>query len=227
MLEGAPAPPPARPYGGRSARSERTISEVPGVRHRQTRSIARPPRCSPGPAGVGHEPVPLDDDRELRLRHLDGDVRGEAGGVREPVVPVPGRRAAPRPDDQLVVDVPVAAAGPVGAEDGERVAALARGRHPVGDQLRERAVERVDHAKAGDAAHRRGSGHHDLGDGARLRQHPHRPERAGRVRHLERQRAADDVVDARHHEGARAVERPPHHRRRLGQVGDHLVARRS
>ena len=38
------------------ARSERTISDVPGVRHRQTRSIARPPRCSPAPPVSGTSP---------------------------------------------------------------------------------------------------------------------------------------------------------------------------
>ena len=74
---------PARPYGGCAARSERTISDVSGVRQRQTRSIARPPRCSPGAAAVGDEPVALDHDRELGLGDLDRDVRGEARRVRQ------------------------------------------------------------------------------------------------------------------------------------------------
>ena len=81
-----------------------------------------------GAARVGHEPVALDDDRELRLGHLDRDVRGEAGRIREPVVAVADGRAAPGADDELVEDEAIAALGTVGAEDGERVAALARRR---------------------------------------------------------------------------------------------------
>ena len=50
-------------------------------------------------------------DRELRLGHLDRDVRSQAGGVREAVVAVAGRRPAPGADDELVEDEPVAAVG--------------------------------------------------------------------------------------------------------------------
>ena len=32
------------------------MSDVPGVRHRQTRSIASPPRCSPAPPVSGTSP---------------------------------------------------------------------------------------------------------------------------------------------------------------------------
>ena len=112
-----PAAPPCSPYGGCAARSERTISDVSGVRQRQTRSTARPPRCSPGAARVGHEPVALDHDRELGLRDLDRDVRGEARRVRQPVVAVVLGRAAPGADDELVEDEAVAAVGALGAED--------------------------------------------------------------------------------------------------------------
>ena len=61
-------------------------------------------------------------------------------------------------------------------------------------------------------------------DRARLRDHVDRPERARRVRDLERQRAAHDLVDAGLDERPRAVERPAHHRRRVPEVGDDLVA---
>ncbi len=145
-------------------------------------------------------------------------------GFVSPSLPSRDGRAAPGADDELVEDEPVAALRTVGAEDGEGVPALPGGRDPVGDQLRERAVERVEHPEARDAAHRRGARHDDLRDGAGLRQHRDRPERAGRVRHLEGERAAHRLVDAGHHERARAVERASHHRRRVGQVGDHLVA---
>ena len=79
-----------------------------------------------GAARVGHEPVPLDHDRVLGLGDLDRDVRGEARRVREAVVAVRLRRAAPGADDELVEDEALAV-GPFGAEDRERVAALARG----------------------------------------------------------------------------------------------------
>ena len=114
--------------------------------------------------------------------------------------------------------------GPVGAEHRERVPALARGADPRRDQLRERAVDRVERAEAGDAAHRRGARHHDLGDRAGLRQHVDRPERARGVRDLDAERRADGLVDARLDERARAVERARDHRRGLGQVGGDLVA---
>ena len=71
-----------------SARSERTISDVSGVRQRQTRSIARPPRCSPGAARVGHEPVALDDDRELATRRpRSGCSRRGCAGFVSPSLP--------------------------------------------------------------------------------------------------------------------------------------------
>ena len=79
-----------------------------------------------GAARVGHEPVPLDHDRVLGLGDLDRDVRGEARRVREAVVAVGLRRAAPGADDELVEDEALAV-GPLGAEDRERVAALAGG----------------------------------------------------------------------------------------------------
>ena len=78
----------------------------------------------------------------------------------------------------------------LGAEDGERVAALARRGHAVGDQLRERAVDRVERAEAGDAAHRRRARHDDVRDRARLRQHVDRAEGARGVRDLDLERAS-------------------------------------
>src|SRR5206468_2897387 len=54
--ESAPGPPPWSPYGGCAARSDRTIKDVSAVRHRQTRSTASPPRCSPSPPESGTSP---------------------------------------------------------------------------------------------------------------------------------------------------------------------------
>ena len=92
------------------------MSEVPGVGHRQTRSIASPPRCSPAPPVSGTSPY-----RSTTIGNSDsatstGMFAARLAAVREAVVPVPGRRAAPGADDQLVEHVPVALAGPVGAE---------------------------------------------------------------------------------------------------------------
>src|SRR4051794_37219923 len=107
-----------------------------------------------GTARVGNEPVALDDDRELRLRHLDRDVRREAGRVGEAVVAVPDRSPAPGADDELVEDEPAAITlEAVGAEDRKRVAALASRRNAIGDQLGQRAVERIEHSEARNAAH--------------------------------------------------------------------------
>src|SRR5205814_3193908 len=70
-----------------------------------------------GAAAVGNEAVALDADRELRLRDLDRDVRGEARRVRQAVVAVVLGGAAPGADDQLIEDEAAAARRPVGAEE--------------------------------------------------------------------------------------------------------------
>ena len=199
------------------------MSDVSGREAAPDALDGEPAAVEAGAAGVGHEPVALDDDRVLLLGHLDGDVRGEARRIREPVVAVRLRRAAPRADDELVEDE-AAAAGPVGAEDRERVPALPGRGHPLRDQLRERTVDRVEDAEARHAAHRGRARHHHLRDRARPRQHVDGPERAGGVRHLDGQRRPHGLVGARLHERARAVERAAHHRRRVGQVDRDLVA---
>ena len=55
-------------------------------------------------ARVGDEAVALDDDRPLGLGDLDRHVRDRRARVREPVVAVATGPAAPRADDELVVD---------------------------------------------------------------------------------------------------------------------------
>ena len=116
-------------------------------------------------------------------------------GFVTPSLPSATRRGAPGADDELVEDE-AAALRSLGAEDRERVAALSGGRDAIGDQLGERAVHRVEDPEPRDAAHRRRSGHRHLGNRPRLREHVDGPEGAGRVRHLERQRATNGLVDA-------------------------------
>ena len=76
------------------------------VRHeRPPRALDREPAAEQArPAAVGNEPVALDPDRELRLGHLDRDVRRRRRRVAEPVVAVGGRPRAPGADDELEVD---------------------------------------------------------------------------------------------------------------------------
>ena len=83
-----------------------------------------------------------------------------AHGFARPSLPSATGRAAPGADDELAVDERLAAV-PAG-EERERAAALARRRHAVGNELRERAVHRVGEAVARDPAHRRGARHHDV-----------------------------------------------------------------
>ena len=66
-----------------------------------------------GAAGVGDEPVALDHDRPVGLGDLDRDVRHARARVREAVVPVGDRPAAPRADDELAVDERLASTAPV------------------------------------------------------------------------------------------------------------------
>ena len=149
FADGAPGSPPASPYGGCTARSERTISDVSGVRHRQARSTASPPRWRPGAAASRGR------GRSARSRSgtpisatSTGMLAARLRRVREAVVAVADGRRAPGADDELVEDEAARPSGPLGAEDRERVAALAGRRHAVGDQLRERAVDRVEHPEA-------------------------------------------------------------------------------
>ena len=68
-----------------------------------------PAAVAAGAARVGDEAVALDHDRPVALGELDRDVRHARARVREPVVPVGDRAAAPRPDDELAVDERLAA----------------------------------------------------------------------------------------------------------------------
>ncbi len=161
-----------------------------------------------GAAGVADEPVALDHDRPVALGQLDRDVRHARAGVGEAVVAVGDRPAAPGADDELAVDerLPRDPAG----EEGERAPALAGGRDPLRDQLRERAVHHVRDAVARDAPHRGGPGHEHVGDGAGLRDHGDRPARAAGARNVGRRGGHHGVVDGRLGEGGRAVERAAH-----------------
>ena len=73
-------------------------------------------------AGVGDQAVALDHDRPVALGQLDRDVGHAGAGVREAVVAVGDRPAAPGADDELAVDERLVL-DPAG-EERERAAAL-------------------------------------------------------------------------------------------------------
>ncbi|OPZ04004.1 MAG: hypothetical protein BWZ08_02791 [candidate division BRC1 bacterium ADurb.BinA292] len=165
----------------------------------------------------------LDADGVGALGFLDGDIGGHVDGIAEGIAAVAVGTPAPVAGQQLVVDIGGAVLA-LTAENDERIAPLARGHHPTGQDLGESAEDGVDRTEAGDAAHRGGAGHDDIDDGPFGGDDPQRPEHPGGVGQFLAEQRANAGGRDRGRIGERAVDRAAHLRAGAGEVGGQLVA---
>ena len=183
------------------------LTEVAKLAHH-----SEPAAPLPRAAAVGNQLVTLDAKRRLPLDDLARRVPDVRRRVGDAVEPVAVGAAAPVAHHRFAVHVE----RPVGVVSGDAVAGrppFARGANALGNRLRERTGDRVDHPETGHAAGRACTRRSWVEDRAELRLHRDRAEESRVVRRVRG-----------HHRPQREVHGPTSRTRAC--MGEHRGARR-